>query len=396
MLKSLDESFKQHRIAVDNLLEQSLAENKIIEQNTIEQESRILTIEWSVVLAISSICLLFMWRVYTSIKNMLGGEPVVAASVVSTIAKGNLAHPIYFKKTYSLLGQMEGMRGALNELIKKIQSGSHELHAVSDEVSQLGGQILSASNIQNDAASAIAVTVEEMTTSIHHISHNAEHVLSITSDAEETARKGVELINDLISSIDSISQEVNQVANEVNDLGVQTQSISKIVTTIKEIADQTNLLALNAAIEAARAGDSGRGFAVVADEVRMLAARTTESTREVDGMIKAIQSGTSSVVKQIHASAEHVNGGVAAAQRASHGIEAISNNTGRVLDSVRDVMNALNSQTGAISEAARNVEHVAKMSEENNLSIRSVNRHLNSLSQLAITLETHTDQFTVS
>ena len=140
------------------------------------------------------------------------------------------------------------------------------------------------------------------------------------------------MIHNAASEMRKISEAVQSSSEIIEDLGRQSDHITSIVNTIKEIADQTNLLALNAAIEAARAGETGRGFAVVADEVRKLAERTSKSTGEIGQIIAGIQAETASVNASMNSGLNEVNEGVDLASEAGAAIEKMQAGAVRVVE----------------------------------------------------------------
>ena len=285
------------------------------------------------------------------------------------------------------------MAQSFRTLLRHIQQEAQQLRGAAEQLSAASQQISSSTSAQSDSASTMAAAVEQMTVGVDHIAKNAHDAQSYSRESDEVAAQGGRIVQGVVNEIQAIADTVNQSAAAVEALGQQSEQISAIVGTIKEIADQTNLLALNAAIEAARAGESGRGFAVVADEVRKLAERTAKSTQEIASMIGGIQSGTSTAVISMKRGVDRVAAGVEQAQLAGTTIAQVQQQSRQVVDAVAEISIALREQAAASTEIAQNVERIAQMAEENDSAARGNADTAGNLRQLAESLSSEVARF---
>ena len=291
---------------------------------------------------------------------------------------------------------------AFNDLLENLQGIVRDVRASGSRIAErserlvdVSGIALDTSSSQNEAAGAMAATVEELTMSIRQISEHAREVASAATESGRLSRDGVSVAGDASDAIQRISAAVSSAAASITALGKDAEAISSIVQAIKDIADQTNLLALNAAIEAARAGEQGRGFAVVADEVRKLAERTTQSTQEIIGIVTQIQSGTRNTVSSMEDGVERVKSGVGLAQAAGEAIRQVADVAGSAARAVGEITHALDEQNTAGQDIARNVEQVADMASRNHAAAVESASHARELAELSRALEGAVGRFKV-
>jgi len=137
-------------------------------------------------------------------------------------------------------------------------------------------------------ADKISIAAHDMSAMTQEVNENATFAAQQSDQAMQASSQGKKEISQCKPIVEKLHLGVQEGAERIQLLSDKATEIQNITEVINSIAQQTNLLALNAAIEAARAGDQGRGFAVVADEVRALAARTSDATSQIDGMLKVI------------------------------------------------------------------------------------------------------------
>lgn len=170
-----------------------------------------------------------------------------------------------------------------------IAAGSinRSLRTIAAAISQSSSQADLASEQISAASQSLAEGASEQAASLEETSASLEELTSMTKRTADNARAVQQTAARAREAADAGAGQMESLVDSMQAIQASSQDITKILSSIEEIAFQTNILALNAAVEAARAGEAGAGFAVVADEVRNLAQRCAQAAKETATKIEA-------------------------------------------------------------------------------------------------------------
>ncbi|MDK9719111.1 MAG: methyl-accepting chemotaxis protein [Trichlorobacter sp.] len=285
----------------------------------------------------------------------------------------------FVEKLHGIITQLSSTALQLASSATELQSTSREMQ---ESVNQLSSQ-----------STNLATAGEEMSATSGDIANNCHMAADGAQQAANTTQHGFEVVTSTINGIRSRGEATKRNAAMVESLGQRSDQIGAIVGTIEDIADQTNLLALNAAIEAARAGEQGRGFAVVADEVRALAERTTRATKEISGMIKAIQQETGRAISSMEEGVKGTELGVSEAAQLESSLKTIIEQVNAVTDQISQIATAAEEQTCTTREISNNVMSLNELAHQNSTGIHETGLAADNVSRQAEELQRLVGQF---
>ena len=183
------------------------------------------------------------------------------------------------ESTFDFQGDFVLIKDSINDHIRNLSQIMADVNSSSTQVSSGAKQVANGAQSLAQGSTEQAASIQELSSSIAEIAEK-------TKVNAEIAGKTAKLTETIKDNAEKGSHRMDEMITAVKDINEASQSISKIIKTIDNIAFQTNILALNAAVEAARAGQHGKGFAVVAEEVRNLASKSAEAAKETGDMIQ--------------------------------------------------------------------------------------------------------------
>lgn len=280
--------------------------------------------------------------------------------ITEAISKGDLTMEANPRSDRDVLGK------AIVRLLSENNMTLSSVKEASTQITVGSEQVANASQALAQGSTEQASAIEQVTASMDEVTQRTK------ANATEAGKANV-LVQNIKEMATSGNDQMKSMIQAMDDINASSETISKIIKTIDDIAFQTNILALNAAVEAARAGVHGKGFAVVAEEVRNLAAKSASAASETAEMID----------DTIH----KVGNGTKIAQDTAMSLDEIVTSIDEIVGLISNITSSSNEQATAISQIDQAISQVSTVVQTNAATSQQCAAASEELSNQAVTLK---------
>jgi twitching motility protein PilJ len=319
-------------------------------------------------------------RLLDELSNLADGD-LTSKATVSEDFTGAIADSINFT-----IDQLRILVSRINETAVEVSDSAETTQGTALHLAE-------AAEHQAQEIAGASAAINEMAVTIDQVSSNAAESAAVAERSVKIANTGAEVVQSTIDGMDTIREQIQDTAKRIKRLGESSQEIGDIVSLINDIADQTNILSLNAAIQASMAGDAGRGFAVVADEVQRLAERSSAATKQIEALVKTIQSDTNEAVISMEQTTAEVVRGARLAQDAGVALEEIETVSANLAELIQNISNAARQQAASAGHISNTMNVIQEITLQTSSGTTETASSIGTLAEMAVQLRTSVEGF---
>ncbi|MDM1696795.1 methyl-accepting chemotaxis protein [Thiopseudomonas alkaliphila] len=359
-------------------------------------------------LLITILLIIQVLRLFTQLEQGVASEPMIAEArnqeailrlldEIGGLADGDLTAQATVTEDFTgaiadsinyAIDQLRGLVGTINTVAVQVSTAAQETQATAMHLAE-------ASDHQAQEIAGATAAINDMAQSIDQVSADAAESAKVAEQSVATANKGNQLVHNTINGMDNIREQIQDTSKRIKRLGESSQEIGDIVDLINDIADQTNILALNAAIQASTAGDAGRGFAIVADEVQRLAERSSAATKQIETLVKTIQTDTNEAVASMEQTTTEVVRGARLAQDAGVSLEEIETVSKDLAALIQNISNTARQQASSAGHISNTMSVIQEITSQTSSGTTTTALNIGELAKMAVEMRNSISGFTL-
>lgn len=277
-----------------------------------------------------------------------------------------------------VIKDFKNMISNISVLISKVKLSSNDVlnhlsvldtsieksNAASKQINSITRQIAADASEQASEINNCAISIRVLSEGINKVEDNMQDMTKVIDNTKKLSQDALEIVETLNDKATKTSMASNRVIEDINKLSEDIKRIKAIITTIAGIAEQTNLLSLNAAIESAKAGEAGKGFGVVASEVKALAEQSKEASSKIGKIINDILLKTEETVNVAYSAHSNVNDQMSVVNQTNESFNSIFNAMESIVGCIDDMSESIKEVLDSKEKVSASIENIATISEQ--------------------------------